>query len=105
MIKVDDLKVSCTCCPSAWEGTSDGKEVYIRYRWGRLDFWLDKELSYSWKYRKSEYDGYMTSEELKDVVSEVVGISSVTGETDYGEKKAKDDFDRISTEGATRVYG
>lgn len=37
MIKCVALRQTCGGCPSQWEGeTDDGREIYIRYRWGRL---------------------------------------------------------------------
>lgn len=36
-IKVVSLYHTCDACPSQWEGrTSDGKHIYVRYRWGHL---------------------------------------------------------------------
>jgi hypothetical protein len=37
MIFIKELIRTCSACPSQWEGrTTDGQEVCIRYRWGRL---------------------------------------------------------------------
>lgn len=37
MIKVSSIVKTCGSCPAQWEGvTSDGKAVYVRYRWGFL---------------------------------------------------------------------
>ena len=36
-IIVTTIKQTCSACPSQWEGTlSDGKMIYVRYRWGYL---------------------------------------------------------------------
>lgn len=36
-MKLSNLQRTCIACPSAWEGeTEDGREVYIRYRYGQL---------------------------------------------------------------------
>jgi hypothetical protein len=37
MVTVVDLRQTCECSPSQWEGrTDDGRFVYVRYRWGWL---------------------------------------------------------------------
>ncbi len=37
MDKVDTLIQTCEACPAQWEGRfKDGREFYIRYRWGWL---------------------------------------------------------------------
>ena len=34
-----ELRQTCIACPSQWEGIlQNGKHVYIRYRWGILQF-------------------------------------------------------------------
>lgn len=36
-VHASDLAQTCRACPSQWEGpTLDGRFLYIRYRWGRL---------------------------------------------------------------------
>jgi hypothetical protein len=36
-ILIESLIMTCSACPSQWEGkTDDDRNVYIRYRWGRL---------------------------------------------------------------------
>lgn len=46
MIKVKELTQTCNACPSQWEGTlTNGKSLYIRYRWGYLSIDIDdKEI-------------------------------------------------------------
>lgn len=72
-IRLRSLKKTCDACPSQWEGrTTDWKEVYIRYRWGRLtvqvavdpttnpldaDFLVNEVLGGS-------FDGFMTEDDL-----------------------------------------
>lgn len=35
--RVIDLRMTCSACPTQWEGTlDDGRCVYVRYRWGCL---------------------------------------------------------------------
>lgn len=36
-MKIKNLKMTCGACPSQWEGELvDGRQLYIRYRWGYL---------------------------------------------------------------------
>lgn len=36
-LKITSLTQTCEACPSQWEGElEDGREIYIRYRWGTL---------------------------------------------------------------------
>jgi len=45
VIKIDQ---TCGACPSQWEGkTVDGKEVYVRYRWGYLRVEIDEKHFFS----------------------------------------------------------
>jgi hypothetical protein len=37
IIRVVSIEQTCSACPTQWEGlTSDGRVVYVRYRWGWL---------------------------------------------------------------------
>ena len=43
IVIVTELDHTCTACPSQWEGkTDDDRQVYVRYRWGRLSIKLGK---------------------------------------------------------------
>ena len=46
MPTIKHLEQTCFACPSQWEGeTTDGKYIYIRYRWGYLSVDVDgKEI-------------------------------------------------------------
>lgn len=40
--EIKNLTRTCESCPAQWEGeTSDGRQIYIRYRWG----WLSVRVS------------------------------------------------------------
>ena len=42
MTKVRNLRMTCPACPSQWEGrTPDNQHLYIRFRWGKLQIWLE----------------------------------------------------------------
>lgn len=74
-VKITSLRKTCSACPSQWEGeTSDGRAVYIRYRWGGLSLGIGKtiEQAISGPYDVDLYwgsrdgmDGYMRYAELK----------------------------------------
>ncbi len=41
-IRVASISVSCWACPKSWEGvTEDGRQVYVRYRWGAFRIDID----------------------------------------------------------------
>jgi hypothetical protein len=65
-LRVTSIRQTCDACPSQWEGTlEDGREIYVRYRWGILHIgvggrgreWLLETLSH-------DLDGVLTFEEL-----------------------------------------
>ena len=79
-------------CPSQWEGeTEDGKEVYIRYRWGygRID--LDGETIYDWG-GENGFDGVCEDEELLAVFNKANIIMMEPIENEHGR------FDEIDWE-------
>jgi hypothetical protein len=66
------IKRTCTACPSQWEGrTDDGRDVYVRFRWGGLSVGIGDGLDNAIRnesYRWDDYDGlngWMTYAELK----------------------------------------
>ena len=80
MIQIDKLKMTCSACPSQWEGTlSDGREIYIRFRWGCLSAGIGDSIldavdnsmkdetgpdSYYRGVNGLSFDGEMTSTEM-----------------------------------------
>lgn len=59
------LKNLGTICPSQWDGeTSDGKEVYIRYRWGNLTVTVAMAITVREKIGQ-DGDGFLTDSQLK----------------------------------------
>lgn len=76
-IRVRNIRVTGVDCPSQWEAVSeDGRQIYIRYRLGRLsvrvsavptrDIWeaVDGEEIMSKKIG-GEYDGEMTTAQMQ----------------------------------------
>lgn len=70
-----ELTQTCGACPSEWEGNlSDGRRIYIRFRWGYLKVNISKNASsktidalygeqfYSKFVGKSEFDGVIELE-------------------------------------------
>jgi hypothetical protein len=42
MIRVTEIRNTCSACPSQWEGLTDDEQVvYIRFRWGHLSVGVD----------------------------------------------------------------
>jgi len=43
--KVKTYYMTCSACPSQWEGTLEGGgHLYIRYRWGGISLYVGKDL-------------------------------------------------------------
>lgn len=71
---VTELKKTCNACPAQWEGrTSDGRWVYVRYRWGGLRIGFGADLKEAVRDDDSFYldigddmDGCLTGEQLRE---------------------------------------
>lgn len=62
MIKVKTIEMTCSACPSQWEGECiDGGDIYIRFRHGgfRIDY-NGKEIFYN----NPDGDGVMSTDEM-----------------------------------------
>jgi hypothetical protein len=71
MIKVKKIDHTCIACPSQWEGTTvDGKELYVRYRWGILRIDLDGETIFK-QQLGDELDGIIEWEDIEDILEEL----------------------------------
>lgn len=74
-IVVVSLEEGGTACPTQWEGTTDdGKEVYIRYRHGRLRVECDRQWIYS-EVVGEVFDGAMKTEEMQAHTASVIDWS------------------------------
>lgn len=82
-IEVVELKQTCFCSPSQWEGrTADNRPIYIRYRWGRLTIRIgevneDMLGAIGGKYifgkqLGSSFDGYMELGDVKTVTKKLI---------------------------------
>jgi hypothetical protein len=59
-----DLEQTCSACPSQWQGyTSEGKELYIRFRHGYLAVYVDEQVVFDYSDNRLA-DGYMETEEM-----------------------------------------
>jgi hypothetical protein len=82
MKKIKALQQTCVACPSQWDAeTTDGEEVYIRYRWGRLSVQLGGpagEFLYDEQVGDS-FDGVMTEAQMINhlELAEVLDFSEV----------------------------
>ena len=77
-VVVSELEMTCPICPSQWEGkTSDGRFVYVRYRYGCLQVSFGDSLMDAvgdetiFKCIGDELHGELTYAELKAAVPEV----------------------------------
>lgn len=69
MLLIVKLKQTCHACPSQWEGKTDnGKDVYIRYRWGILRVDLNGSEIFCEDIAGDGLDGVLSTEELKTVL-------------------------------------
>jgi len=68
MIKITELKQTCTACPSQWEGKAeDNSHFYARYRWGTLRVELEQRVMIT-KQIGDDLDGHLSYEALKSHV-------------------------------------
>ena len=52
-----ELEMTCEACPSQWEGKlTDGRYVYVRYRWGVLQVGIGDTLSDAIENRRSVWE-------------------------------------------------
>ena len=59
-----ELTMTCTALPSAWEGvTDDGRKIYVKYRYGKLQVRLDDVLVYLRDFH-DPYGGIMSTVEM-----------------------------------------
>ena len=71
-IVVRELQITSPACPSAWRGkTDDGKNIYIRYRHGKLWVDLDGHTVFQ-EIIGGMFDGLLWAKELKEKLQDVV---------------------------------
>lgn len=80
-MRLKSLKQTCEACPSQWEGKlSDGRKVYIRYRWGTLTVHVGETKAMSIEdtvatfpiasiIMGSAMDGYLKEEDMLEMLS------------------------------------
>lgn len=82
-VTINVLEQTCESSPSQWEGrTSDGRFVYVRYRWGRLRIGFGRTMDAAVEEAMAErgisatlgdrFDGYLEYGQLIAVTSEQV---------------------------------
>jgi hypothetical protein len=84
MVRVTAITHTCEACPAQWSGlTDDGRQVYVRYRWGYLSVRVAPDTSKD-EYaavRGDEvfgeqlgdgYDGFLSYDKLKEATASVV---------------------------------
>ena len=66
-IIVTELVKTCNACPAQWDGkTSDGGDLYIRYRWGYLRVDLNGETIWGAPVGEDQWDGTLNEEQLAE---------------------------------------
>jgi len=66
MITVSVITKTCNACPSQWEGvTDDGREVYVRYRFGFLYIKVGDERVFERLLDEDRWEGMLDYDELK----------------------------------------
>ncbi len=71
-IKVKSLANLGTACPSQWEGEAeDGREVFVRFRWGKIRVYLDDEVVFE-KQITDGADGFMTDPQMEKALDGVL---------------------------------
>ena len=74
-IRVIQMERTCFACPSQWEGrTADGRRVYIRYRYGRLNAEVGSEEVFGYRVGGA-LDGTMSDEAMRDHLALVLNIA------------------------------
>lgn len=77
---IKEYTQTCYACPSQWECvTDDGRDIYIRYRWGNLNIYInaftDKEELIFHDSIGGGLDGLLSTEKLMKITSEVLDWS------------------------------
>ena len=66
MIKIINLIQTCFACPTQFSGeTDDGREAYIRFRFGRLSITIDGESIFS-ESLSDGLDGVISYDKIKE---------------------------------------
>lgn len=82
-LSVQHLTQTCDASPAQWEGTlADGRDLYIRYRWGQLEVRISKSpgadvhegLCILERQIGHRYDGRITYGEMRRRVSDVLDL-------------------------------
>lgn len=74
---VKELTMTCGACPAQWDATlDDGRELYIRYRWGGLSvrFGVGGEELLAASKQNDGWDGVLSQEELQRIVFDVLHL-------------------------------
>ena len=78
MFKVKEYEQTCCACPSQWDiYTDDGHYIYVRYRWGYLSLTLDDQEQIFGMQVRDGLNGYMDTDELKELTKEILDWSNV----------------------------
>jgi len=75
---VKEITQTCFACPSQWSGTTeDGKEIYIRYRWGCLSVEINGKEILRGGFGDG-LEGLMPFSDLEEITKEILDFSEAT---------------------------
>lgn len=77
IVSLIEVTPICQACPSDWEAIDDeGREIYIRFRWGHLSVSLDdltnEPVSLLSLQHSDPLDGVMSTEEMVELTKDVL---------------------------------
>ena len=87
VLKIVSLEQTCSACPSQWDAqTSDGRYVYIRYRWGMLrvdlapsrEAWVDERTTLCYVPHGDSMAGELSTEEMTSLLAGLLDFSQLT---------------------------
>ena len=85
MIKINKLQMTCGACPTQFSGeTEDGKNVYIRFRFGRLSMDIDGQILFSGNVSDS-LDGVISYEGIQKALAHL----SIQWPANYSDERDK----------------
>jgi hypothetical protein len=84
MYNIATIKQTCYACPSQWEGkTEDGKDIYIRFRWGTLRLDIDGKTIISMEIGEDEWNGLINLGDVLYYLKNYIMASSKVMEEYY----------------------
>ena len=77
MLRATKIVETCGACPAQWSGRlEDGRELYIRFRWGHLRAEVAGEVIFEWS-KGDRISGVMGFQELERHLKDCIDFSEV----------------------------